>query len=224
MSNIFELNSHASSDHPVQVDIDELYNKRQQKDLATLELFTKILKRVHVRIKTISRKKNNDGVCWYVVPEVILGVPKYDHGECIAFLMDRLKSNGFTVKYISPNMLFISWANYIPAYIRSEYAKKTGVIVDEHGNETSKRGEKPADPFNPFSSGPPTIDPPRSAHRLSLDAMDYESADVNDSLTHRVEYDKPKREYASVSNYKPSGKILYTDDVLHTLENTMSNR
>ena len=35
----------------------------------------KILNRIHVRIRTTSRQKMNEQFCWYLVPEMIIGVP-----------------------------------------------------------------------------------------------------------------------------------------------------
>ena len=95
MANIFTLDN--INDFSEKIDIDELYEKKRQHDLGKLEVFNKILNRIHVRIKTTSRQKLNEQFCWFVVPEVIIGVPKYDQGACIAYLMDRLKENGFNI-------------------------------------------------------------------------------------------------------------------------------
>ena len=106
-----------------------------------LELYNKILNRIHVRIKTTSRQKIDEQFCWFVVPEVIIGVPKYDQGSCIAYLIDKLRENGFNVKYIHPNTLFISWLHWVPSYVRTELKKKTGIIVDEYGNKVQDEEE-----------------------------------------------------------------------------------
>ena len=50
----------------------------------------------------------------------MIGVPKYDQGACISYLMDKLYTNGFIVKYIHPNVILISWKHWIPSYVRSE--------------------------------------------------------------------------------------------------------
>ena len=107
MANIFTLEN--IEDFSEKINIDELYEKKHQYDLQKLELFNKILNRIHVRIKTTSKQKMNEPFCWYVVPEIIIGVPKYDQGACIAYIMDKLINNGFVVKYVHPNALFICW-------------------------------------------------------------------------------------------------------------------
>jgi hypothetical protein len=93
MANIFTLEN--IDNFTEKINIDELYEKKQQYDLQKLELFNKILNRIHVRIKTTSRQKMDEQFCWFVVPEIIIGVPKYDQGTCIAYLTNKLSENGF---------------------------------------------------------------------------------------------------------------------------------
>ena len=140
MANIFTLEN--VSDFSEKLNIDELYEKKRQYDLNKLELYNKILNRIHVRIKTTSRQKIDEQFCWFVVPEIIIGVPKYDQGSCIAYLLDKLKDNGFNVRYIHPNTLFISWHHWVPSYVRTELKKKTGIVVDEKGNVIEKKDEE----------------------------------------------------------------------------------
>lgn len=116
------------------INIDDLYEKKRQKDLKKLELFQKMLNRIHKQIKITSRQKNNTNSCWFMFPEIIIGYPIFDIGGCIAYVIDKLKSNQFVVKYYSPNTIFISWNHWIPTYIRTELKHKTGIIVNEFGN------------------------------------------------------------------------------------------
>ena len=139
MANIFTLEN--VSDFSEKINIDDLYERKRQYDLNKLELYNKILNRIHVRIKTTSRQKIDEQFCWFVVPEVIIGVPKYDQGSCIAYLIDKLRENGFNIKYIHPNTLFISWLHWVPSYVRTELKKKTGIIVDEYGNKVQDEEE-----------------------------------------------------------------------------------
>jgi hypothetical protein len=190
MSNIFQLEKFDGFSE--KINIDSLYEKKQQSDVNKLALFNKILNRVHVRIKTTSNQKINDRCCWYVIPEIIIGIPKYDQPGCIAYVMDKLKDNGFSVRYIHPNTIFISWAHWVPSYVRAELKKKTGIVVDEHGNVVEEISE------NDVNSNDAKIN-------------------VNDGLFRKEkEDDKPgkKKQYASISQYKPSGNLIYTQDML----------
>jgi hypothetical protein len=133
MASIFTLEN--IEDFSEKLNIDELYEKKRQYDLSKLALYNKILNRIHIRIKTTSRQKIDEQFCWFVVPELIIGVPKYDQASCIAYLMDKLKENGFNIRYIHPNTLFISWVHWVPSYVRTELKKKTGIIIDEYGQK-----------------------------------------------------------------------------------------
>jgi hypothetical protein len=55
MANIFTLEN--VSDFTEKINIDDLYERKRQYDLNKLELYNKILNRIHVRIKTTSLKK-----------------------------------------------------------------------------------------------------------------------------------------------------------------------
>ena len=56
MANIFTLENF--SDFSEKINIDDLYEKKHQQDLNKLELFKKILNRIHVRIKTTANSRS----------------------------------------------------------------------------------------------------------------------------------------------------------------------
>ena len=196
MSSIFTIDN--LEDFSEKINIDELYEKKRQQDLNKLALFNKILNRVHVRIRTVSRQKVDEQFCWFLVPETILGVPKYDQGACIAYLMDKLKTSGFNVRYIHPNLLFISWTHWIPSYVRTEIKKKTGIKINEYGEriqeEDSEEGQK-------------------TIGNVSSDPNDY-LLKQNDNQSGRVQ----KKEYTPIKSYKPSGNLVYDNDLLNKIE------
>lgn len=195
MSNIFTLEN--VEDFSEKLNIDELYEKKRQQDLNKLALFNKLLNRIHVKIKTISRQKIDEQFCWYLVPEIIIGVPKFDQGACIAYLMNKLKTNGFNIRYIHPNLLFISWAHWIPSYVRTEIKNKTGISLNEYGMKV----EEGEDEMKMISNYP---------------------SDPNDYLLKQNDQQKDKqqkKEYTPIKSYKPSGNLLYGDDILNKIEN-----
>lgn len=113
MSNIFTLEN--VNNFSENINIDELYERKRLYDIGKLELFNKILNRIHVKIKTTSRQKMEEQFCWFIVPEIIIGVPKYDQAACIAYLIDKLKTNGFNVRYVHQTLfLFPGYIGYLP--------------------------------------------------------------------------------------------------------------
>lgn len=121
------------------INLDELYERKHKSDLNKLHIYNKILNRIHNHIKTVSRQKNHETFCWYVIPEVIIGAPKYDQTSCVTYIIDKLQSNKFLVKYTHPNLLFISWKHWVPLYVRNEIKKKTGMNIDGLGNVVSEK-------------------------------------------------------------------------------------
>ena len=63
-----------------------------------------ILGRIHSKIKISSRLKCHDMYCFYVIPEFLVGVPRYDLAACTGFVIEKLTTNGFHVKYTYPNL------------------------------------------------------------------------------------------------------------------------
>ena len=115
------------------INIDDLYEKKKNRDLKQLSIFNKLLNRIHKRITVTARSKINDRHIWFVVPEFIFGEPCYDNADCVAYIVSQLKNNGFSIRYIHPNTLFISWEHHVPTYVRDQIKKKTGVVVDNKG-------------------------------------------------------------------------------------------
>lgn len=124
---------HTEEEAGSKINIDELYENQQKKDLKQLSIFRKILGRIHKKIQIVSRNKTNEKHIWFNVPEYIFGEPLYDKGDCIAYIMYQLNENKFHTRYLHPNTIFISWSHWVPAYVRNEFKKKTGKIVDEFG-------------------------------------------------------------------------------------------
>lgn len=94
--------------HTEKLNLDELYREKKTREDNKIKIYNRILKRAHDKIKYVSRQRNSLCFCAYVVPEFLLGVPKYDSGACIAYVIDKLVNNGLAVKYVHPNLLMIS--------------------------------------------------------------------------------------------------------------------
>ena len=194
MANIFTLEN--VQDFSDKLNIDDLYDKKRQHDVHQLDLFNKILNRIHVRIKTTSKQKTDEQYCWYLVPEMIIGVPKYDQAACIAYVIDKLKTNGFNVRYIHPNTLFISWGHWVPAYVRTELKKQTGIVVNELGTRIYDQHEESNKTkfLNNFDSPNELIQAPDKIMKLNT------------------------KEYTPIKSYKPAGNLIYNDSMLNRIE------
>ena len=150
MSNIFTLGDIDNFNE--KIDLDELYEKKREHDLGKLDTFNKLLNRIHTKIKMTSRQRIDEQFCWFVVPEMMLGVPRYNHVDCVAYLVDKLQENGFYVKYTHPNLLLISWKHWIPGYVRTEIKKKTNISIDGYGNIIKDKKLELQQPFESLTA------------------------------------------------------------------------
>ena len=173
------------------INIDDLYEKKHQRDLKQLSIFNKILGRIHKRIQITGRNKKNDKHVWFTVPEYIFGEPNYSQGDCLGYLVAKLEENGFFVKYMHPNTLFISWENWVPSYTRNEIKKRLGVVLDGRGNIIEKLEE----------------------------SKEIESHDPNVRLFNQNKSEEEKKKsYTPIDEYKPSGNMIYNQDLFRKLE------
>ena len=186
----------SDSDNVDNINIDDLYDKKQRRDLRQVSIFNKILNRIHKRITLTGRNKINEKHIWFTIPEYIFGEPVYDKAECIAYIVAKLETNKFHIRYVHPNTLFVSWANWIPSYVRDEYRKKTGVSVDESGQIVSRK--------NDVTEISNSIDP--NAQLLNTGETP----------------DKPQKQYTSINQYKPTGNLVYNPDMFNGIEKKTS--
>jgi hypothetical protein len=179
------------------INIDDLYEKKQKRELKQISIFNKILSRIHKRIQHTAKNKHAETFVWFHIPEYIVGEPIYDKGECTGFIVSKLEDNGFHVKYVHPNTLFISWHNWVPSYVRNEIKKKMGIVIDEKGNIIDRKGND-EDKENPES-------------RIFLSET-------------QIQNQKDQKQYNSIKNYRPTGNLVYSNDILEKVEKKITFR
>jgi hypothetical protein len=98
------------------------------------------------------------------------------------------------VRYTHPNLVFVSWANWCPSYVRSEIKKKTGIVIDGHGN---------------------TIDKDAAQHANNNNGQDNNNLMLNMKKVGVKE--KDAKIYKQIETYKPSG-LIYNEHLLKSIE------
>jgi len=187
------------------LNLDDLYQKKKQHDISTTQNYNTILNRIHNRIKTTSRQQLTEQYCWFVIPEMMIGVPKFNQATCIAYVIEKLQTNGFKVRYTHPNLVFISWQHWVPDYVRAEIKKKTGVVIDGYGNvkndesENSGKLEMQLNPSNLFKN-----------KLLQQQPSQSQPQSQSQSQTSNTK---------AIETYKPSGNLIYNNDIINSLKN-----
>ena len=182
------------------INMDDLYTQRKKTDEHKIKIYQKILARVHKKIKTISRSRNDERFCFFLLPEFVLGIPRYDIATCTSYIISKLIENGFLVKYTYPNLLFISWRHYIPNYERTQIKKKTGISIDGFGNVVKKKQQK-SDTSN-----------------MNNLLLQYKHKDIT------VKKKENSKKYTAITTYKPTGNLIYNANLLTKIENTIQEK
>lgn len=185
MANIFNMNNDDDDNQNFsdKLNMDDLYERKQNSDMLKLNSYKKILNRIHTKIKTTCRISKDTHYCWFVVPEVVLGMPFYDHTACIEYVIQKLDKNGFVVRYNHPNALYISWNHWVPGYVRNEIKKKTGVEVDGYGNMVEQK--------------------------KNTASMFANTNQMGKKGTGENKHDASQ--HKDISTYKPTGRFIYED-------------
>ena len=202
------------SDKIKKINLEELYDKKKTYDLSKLSVYNKILNRIHEKIKITSRQKVDTQFCWYVIPEIILGVASYDRASCISYILEELTNNGFVVRYTHPNLILISWKHYIPSYVRTEFKKKTGIIIDEHGNRVDELDEY----------GHPVPQSQAMHTPLSGNTLDPFNMGLTRKINPKNTADNTtnKKEFKPINDYKPTGNLIYGKEFFKKIEDKFS--
>jgi hypothetical protein len=87
----------------------------------------------------------------------------------------------------------------VPAYVRTELKKKTGIVIDEYGKKIEDVSE-------------------------DSNKITFEPSNPNDFMLNRGQDQlqkgkQPKKEYTPIKSYKPSGNLVYDDEMLNKIEN-----
>jgi hypothetical protein len=130
-------------------------------------------------------------------------------------MLAKLEENDFQVRYTHPNLIFISWGHYIPTYVRTEFKKKTGIAIDEHGN----RKDEPENANNATdgTDGGGGI-------RLITNSSNSDNGNLDHALLNRNKSMTPnanvilKKEYKPITSYKPTGNLVYSNDFLKKID------
>jgi hypothetical protein len=195
--NIFNLSD--DNDLNDKINLDDLFEKKREVAENKLNLYNKILNRIHNKIKITSRQnQGKEQFCWYLIPEIMIGVSRYNVEECTGYILNKLRENDFVVKYTNPNLIFISWQHWVPGYVRQEYKKQTGQAIDGFGNFINNNKN--------------TIE-----NSKSNEPNDPNSLLISNNNDKKLKINKEKNtDFNSVKSYKPTG--IYNNDILQKIQ------
>ena len=87
--------------------VNEIKKFIHEREKGRLKIYEEILGKCFHRIQ--SSVVRDEPFSLFVVPDYVVGKPKYNFGHCIQYIIFRLRQNGFELKYYYPNALQIFW-------------------------------------------------------------------------------------------------------------------
>lgn len=118
----------------------QLFEKRVARDTARLRAYEHVYKQIEVRIRSTAALTNNQNYVVYTVPPFILGLPAMDMQDCIVYIVHKLRTSGFLVRFTYPNLLYISWQHYEQEYMREQNPITQAMKPPAPPTNSSKKG------------------------------------------------------------------------------------
>ena len=177
------------------LNINKLRNEVEERENKKYKIFETILELCYQKILNIN-KKNNDYNCTFIVPNVVFGLPLYNIGDCVIFIMDKLIEKGFEIYFAPPTTIHISWKpkNTINYNDQIDYYKtlnqQNQMIIKYNGTTNSNTNS------------------------------------INSNVNHNLQNKKNTNkniQYKPINEYKEASNIIYDFDDLHLFQNKIDN-
>jgi len=87
--------------------VQEIKRFIHEREKGRLKIYEEVLEKCFHKIQNAVIR--DEPFALFIVPEIILGKPRYNFSNCLQYIIFRLKQNGFEIHYYYPNALKISW-------------------------------------------------------------------------------------------------------------------
>jgi len=122
---------------PPMLNPSSLYKEEAKRDATRIRIYNSVLQQIYNKIKMVARVPGNEKTLWYVVPEFLPGVPRFDSRDAILYIVWNLRNMGYTVEYTHPNLLFITWRSHDERYhaVESPWSQVLSTAAREFSKE-----------------------------------------------------------------------------------------
>jgi len=198
--------------------VNEIKKFIHEREKGRLKVYEEVLDLCNHRIQTAVLR--DEPFALFVVPDFILGKPKYNYANCIEYVIFRLKQNGFSVKYHYPNALQISWG-------KTDFSSMLS-IENDRGTFNQLAIENKSSYFSPLLEfkTPHTGEKMGLLNRkelpkksLDLTAERYIGSKVdNDDMTFKFKGDNDKKKMLQEEKFKAINNFLPRTNVFSNLK------
>ena len=105
---------------PPQINLQELYSMQKKKLQNRRKCFDFIIELCHRRIRTVSSYCGQN--TFYEIPGFVVGYPLYNLSECIEYVVEALRKNGFLIQILPPPQVSVIYISWDPRELRPQKA------------------------------------------------------------------------------------------------------
>lgn len=162
-----------------EITVSELQNRYKEKCSTWSKTFDKILARCYRQIEVAFR--NIESYCIFPVPEFILGIGTYNVIYCSVYIIKNLKQNGYKVKFIDPNILFITWP----------YTPENKILTITGRNIPTK-----------------LIEPSYTTQYTNAEILDKIDTEEPYQKEIKLPPQKTQKQFRNINDYRPTGSFI----------------
>ena len=190
------------------LNINKLRNEVEERENKKYKIFETILEMCYQKILNIN-KKNNDYNCTFIVPNVVFGLPLYNVGDCVIFIMDKLVEKGFEIYFAAPTTIHISWK---PKDILNNNNNNNKYLNTQSNNQIEY--------YNTLNQQNQLM----IKYNGSNNNNDYNTNNMkNNNNIQNNKKNQKNIQYKSINDYKESVNTIYDSDDLDLFQNKIDN-
>lgn len=111
---------------PPQLTLAELYNVQKAKQTARHISFDRVIELCHRRIRTVASYSGMN--TFFEIPGMIVGYPLFNIRECMGYLVEALRKNGFLVQILPPPHYAVVYISWDPNEVRPPVKKSPALL------------------------------------------------------------------------------------------------
>ena len=184
------------------LNINKLRSDVEAREIKKIKIFETILDMCYQKILNINQKSDNYN-CTFVVPNVVFGLPLYNIGDCIIFIMDKLVEKGFEIYFAVPTTIHISW--------------KPEGYINKNININNNINQNQLEYYNSLQPQNKLVIKYNNSNNNSNNKKNNNTLYNNKNNTQNNTYYKPINEYKEISN------TIYNMDDLDIFQNKVNN-
>ena len=116
----------------------ELYKVQQQKQKSRHTSFDKVVELCHRRIRTVAAYGGMN--TFFEIPGMIIGYPLFNIKECLIYMVEALRKNGFLVQLLPPPHVAVMYVSWDPNDVRPPVKKAPTALAPGAGERRRDAG------------------------------------------------------------------------------------